>query len=236
MADNEVEDGVELRDYLRILRTRWPIVLAVFLLVGSLSTTMALLETPTYRASATVLLQPREGETLFNSSTGQRTDPIRNVQTEIQILRSGPVREAVRQKLGVAPPGVTAAPVGQTDVINVSVISTVPEDAAAFANEYAEQYIAFRRKAAVDALFAAGKELQAKVNELQQQASVPNLSASTKEALASQIELFKSRLDQIQVDGALKTGGAQLVTRATVPTDPVAPNPLRSAEIGRAHV
>jgi capsular exopolysaccharide synthesis family protein len=52
--------------------------------------------------------------------------------------------------------------------------------------------------------------------------------------LLAQQSLFKQRLDQLQVDAALKTGGAQLVTPATVASVPVEPRPRRTAVVAVA--
>jgi capsular exopolysaccharide synthesis family protein len=227
----EDAEEVELRDYLRVLRRRLPIILSVIVVIEAVVLSFSLLAQKEYQAKATLLLQPKSTESLFNPNTGDRTDPVRSLQTEIQVLKSGPVQDAVKAKLGAAPK-ISASPVGQTDVITVSAISIVPDDAARIANTYAEEYINFRRKQAVDDLFAAGKELQTKVDQLATQLAAPGLSPGAKEALLSQQSLFKERLDQLQVDAALKTGGAQLVTRAKVPTSPVRPTPVRNAILG----
>ena len=43
---------------------------------------------------------------------------------------------------------------------------------------------------------------------------------------------FKQKLDQLQVDSAQKTGGAQLVEQAMLPEDPISPKPLRNSVLG----
>ena len=63
--------------------------------------------------------------------------------------------------------------VGQTDVIQVSAISTVPKDSATIANAYANVYIDFKRKQAVDDLVAAGKELQTQIDKLNANFTAP---------------------------------------------------------------
>lgn len=201
------------------------------------------LQTPVYQATAEVLLQPRSTESLFNPNTGQRTDPARAIQTEIQVLKSGPVEAEVSRKLGRAP-GITAGAVGQTDIIRVRARSTNPEQAALVANTYSRSYIEFRLRQAVDDLLAAGREIQAKLDSLQAQidpltqqinTADPRSRAAVEarvqpqiDALVSQQALFKQKLDQLQVDAALKTGGAQLVTPAATPTNPIEPRPKRT--------
>ncbi len=82
-AAQETADEVDLREYLTILRRRkWTIVLATVLVLAS-SLAVSFLQQPLYEGSAKVLLQPEQAATLFNPQTGQRGDPVRAVQTEI---------------------------------------------------------------------------------------------------------------------------------------------------------
>lgn len=242
-------DELELRDYLRVLRRRQWIVIVVTAVVVTVALAVSFLQTPVYEGTAELLLQPRSTESLFDPNTGQRVgDPNRNVQTEIEVMKSRPVREAVEEELGVAQaPLVSASPVGQTDVIRVSAESTDPEQAARIANAYAESYIDFRREKAVSDLLDAAVEVQAKITEIEQQlaaiderldAAPPGergqLEATLgpeRNTLLSQQSLFRQKLDQLQVDSALKTGGAQLVTPATAPTSPVRPTPVRNGVV-----
>src|SRR5581483_2782943 len=196
-----------------------------------------------------LLLQPRATESLFDPNTGQANDPTRRVQTEIEVLKSEPVRDTVRKQLGAAP-DISASAVGQTDVIQVRTNSTRPAQAAAVANSYARSYIDFKRKQAVDDLLAAGAEIQSKLTSLQAQVDplqaqidgadpknrtdVASRLSPQLDPLLSQVSLFKQKLDQLQVDAALKTGGAQLVTPASEPTSPIKPRPKRTAVLALA--
>jgi capsular exopolysaccharide synthesis family protein len=187
---------------------------------------ISLLTTPVYSAQAEVLLQSRTSETLFDPTTSLPTDPRRQVRNEIRVVSSAPVRAAVETQLGPVPKA-TARAVGASDVISVSVRSTDPARAAVVANAYATSYIEHRRKQAVDDVLAATRQVQSKMSELQQQIDAATAGAQRESLVASQ-GLFKQKLDQLQVDGALKQGGAELVTSATVPSSPVSPRPLRT--------
>src|SRR5581483_2967340 len=150
--------ALELRDYLRVLRRRRWLIAAATLVVVAGAVVASFLQTPLYEGRAELLLQQRRTETLFNPNTGQQNDPARNVHTEIKVLRSEPVKAAVRKELGTAPQ-VSARPVGQTDVVLVSGESTDPERAAALANSYAKHYIDFRRTQNVNDSLAASNEI-----------------------------------------------------------------------------
>jgi capsular exopolysaccharide synthesis family protein len=242
----EADPELQLRDYLGVLRRRNKTILVATLVVVGAVLAASFVQTPVYQGRAELLYQPANNQSLFNPNTGQSNDPQRLVQTEIEVLKSQPVRAAVRAKLGVAP-SVSASAVSQTDVIAVKAQSTDPKQAAAFANAYANAYIEFRRKQAVDQLVAAGKELGDKVGAFQHQIDVldaqigapqANLRGealqslvSQRSSLVSQQVLFKQKLDQLQVDAALKNGGAELVTAAPVPGSPVKPRPVRNGII-----
>jgi capsular exopolysaccharide synthesis family protein len=205
----------------------------------------AFLQTPQYEATAQVLLQPRASETPFDPNTGTRTvDPARQVQTEIQVLNSEPVRNAVRAKIGSVPK-ISASSVGQTDVIELTARSTDPARAALVANTYADSYIDFRRSQAVSGLLDAVKGIQSQITELQAQiddldkqvGSGPvdkrtpaQQSADQRRTSAVQLQAgFKQKLDQLQVDVSLNSGGAKKLVTATAPTSAASPKPVRNA-------
>ena len=213
------------RDYLRILRRRRLIVLLGVLAVFVPVVLLSLVQTPIYEAQAELLIQDRSSETLFDPNSGVRNDPARQIQNELHIIESPPVRDAVREKLGSVP-DVSATPIGQTDLVRVAATSTDPARAAEVANAYTDAYIAHRREQAVDDVLKASEQVQGKISELQKQIDVA--PPEQREELVRAQSLFKQKLDQLQVDGALKQGGAQLVTPAVTPTTAVSPRPLRN--------
>lgn len=232
-----------LSDYLAILRRRrWLVALTTVVVIAA-AVGASILQTPVYRGSAEVLLQARSTDSLFDPDSGERNDPERAVQTEIQVLKSRPVRDRVREALGSAPK-VFADPIGETDVIEVKAEDTDARRAARIANAYATAYIDFRRTQAVDDLLAAAEQIQQKITELQaqldgvtstesaagQSQQTPAVdTARQRDQLLAQQALFRQKLDQLQVDAALKSGGAQLVTPAVAPMAPVRPTPVRNA-------
>src|SRR5207247_10812160 len=121
----------------------------------------------------------------------------RAVATEIQVLKSQPVRAAVLSKLGSAP-HLSASPVGQTDVIEVRAQSTRPSRAADITNAYANAYIDFRRKQAVDDLLAAGQEVQSKIDDLGRQI-LEAKPGPERDALVTRQCVYKQRRDQLLV-------------------------------------
>jgi len=226
MAEDSAAE-LELRDILGVFRRRRAVIAICAIVVTVVAVAASLLQTPRYRAVAKVLLLQGGNESLFDSNTGQRADPNRAAQTEIQILESQPVKDAVTRQIGTAP-SISARTAGQTDVLEIVSTSTLPKRAAMVADAYASSYIDFKRKRAVDDLLAAAQQIQGKIDALQKQID-PLPNGSAKDALINQQAVFRQKLDQLQVDAALKTGGSQLVSNATVPTAPFSPRPVRSA-------
>jgi polysaccharide biosynthesis transport protein len=216
----------ELRDYLRVLRRRRVPILLVAFSVVVIALAASYVQTPVYAATAQVLLQARSTEFLFDPSGGIRADPTRAVQDEILVIESEAVRAVVREKLGSAPP-VAAAPVGQTNAIDVTAESTDPAQAAAVANTYVTAYIEYRRNQVVDDTLAASEQIQTKITDLRRQ--IDAAPEAQKAPLVQAQALFQQKLDELQVGSAIRTGGAQLVSSAPVPTSPVRPTPQRNA-------
>nr|MDP8928069.1 Wzz/FepE/Etk N-terminal domain-containing protein [Actinomycetota bacterium] len=241
--------GTELSQYLGVLRRRkWTIMLAVTMVVGT-ALGLSAMQTPIYEGRARLLLQNKPS--LFETGTPQRIDPS-VVETEIEILHSEAVRALVREKVGSAP-GVSATPVGNTAVVQVSAQHEQPAEAAEITNAYVESYIQHRRQEALDNLLMARKEIEEAIASTQVQiedydrrlsevaplcsgtrtsgcAEKDSLQRSRDTLVQSQVP-FKQKLDQLQVDTALNNGGA-LLAPATVPTEPVSPRPLRNGILG----
>lgn len=228
MVSEHVSPDAGLRDYLGILRRRKRIVVLSTLLAVGAALVWSFLQPPVYAGRAEVLLQPRTTESPFDPTTGVRSDPVRVQQTEIRIVGSQPIRAAVRDKVGEAP-AVSVRPLGQTDLIEIRADSEDAGRAAEIANAYATAYIDFRRTQAVDDVLAAAQQIRARIDDLQRQIDLA--PEPQRESLLTQQGLFRQKLDELQVDAALKSGGAQLVTQAAAESSPVSPRPVRNAVV-----
>ncbi len=255
MLPQEAAAEPELRDYLQVLRRRKSVVALSVFVVVTVALVVSFLQTPRYAASAKLLLKQRPTQSIFNPESQPYVDPARSVETEIEVIKTEPVQELVRDKIGSAPP-VQVRPVGQTDLVTIRAESTSAPRAALVANTYAGAYIEFRQKQAVDDLAAASEQVQTKITDLQRQienvssniASLPTCvdTRTTPDAcnqraaaeaslnarrttLNSQLALFQQELDRLQVNSALASGGAQLVTPASTPAEPFEPTPVRNA-------
>jgi succinoglycan biosynthesis transport protein ExoP len=254
----EAASEPDLRDYLQVLRRRKFVIALSVAAVFGVALATSYLQTPMYAATAKLLLKPRSSQSVFANQAQGYVDPVRSVETEIEVIKTEPVQDIVRNKIGSAPP-VQVRAVGRTDLLTIRAVNTVAARASLIANTYAAGYIEFRRDQSLDQFSAASEEIQTKITQLQQQvdslgSTTANLPAcvnpattpeacsqrSTAEAtvtarrttLLSQLGLFQQTLDQLAVDASVASGSAQLVTPASTPTVPFAPTPRRNAMLG----
>src|SRR2546423_9285087 len=118
----EIGTEPSFRAYLHVLRRRkWWV--ASFTLLGlAASLALSLTAYKQYSATAQPLVQP----SVTAASAGTAPQPVTqtDVATELQLVTSAPVVQAVRARLGSAP-AVTATQVGQTNVIAITAASRV---------------------------------------------------------------------------------------------------------------
>ena len=163
------DDELDLRHYLDVVRRRKWTIIVVAALVTVVAVILSLSQTPRYRATAEVLLQGDDAEQRLGA--GGQTDPRASagrVETEIGVIESNLVRQAVEEDLG-REPDVSVSAVGETDIVEISATSTEPEEATREANLYAETYVEWRRQRTIDDLLAAQETVQAEVRSLQDQ-------------------------------------------------------------------
>ena len=187
------------RTYLQILRRRkwWVCSIAVLGLSASLA--FSLTAHKQYSATAQLLVQPSFDP---NGLDAVQEEPVTqtDVETELQLVTSAPVQQAVRSRLG-STPTVSAAEVGQTNVIAITAISLVPSQAALIANLYATDFVQYRQAVASGSLATAEAQLRSQISSLGQQLG-PLQGATTSpeaSALANQEAVLKEQLAQMEV-------------------------------------
>jgi len=229
------EFGTEptFRGYLHILRRRkwWVSSIAVLGLAASLA--FSLTAHKQYSATAQLLVQP----SIDASGLGAVQEPVTqtDVETELQLVTSAPVQQAVRNRLG-STPMVSASEVGQTNVIAITASSLVPSQAALIANLYATDFVQYRQGVASHSLTTAEAQLRSQISSLQHQLGPLQGPTTSPEAsaLANQEAVLKEQLAQMEVSGAVDTGDVALVTPAQTPVSPSSPKPVQDALLGLA--
>ncbi|MDP9073065.1 MAG: hypothetical protein M3N98_02625, partial [Actinomycetota bacterium] len=208
----------------------------------------SLLQTPMYRSSAEIVFQPSAPNALSSSSNTVSLDPARDVQTEIEVMTSRPVRDAAGAALHVPnPPPISARAVLGTNAMVISSTSVDASQSTRVANAYAKAYLDYKRTRVVNDLLDAAQLIQSRVTALQGQidglnaqidaapaAQRPTVVARLgpdRDALLAQQSLLKQKLDETQVGSTLASAGADVTRPATVPTAPFTPKPLKSGAL-----
>src|SRR5260370_3698150 len=222
------------RAYLQILRQRKWWVGSLTVLGLALGLAVSLTAHKQYSATAQLLVQP----SVNASGLGAAQQPVTqtDVQTELQLVTSAPVQQAVRDQLKNAP-AVSASQVGQTNVMAITATSPAPSQASLVANLYAKAFVQYRQAVATRNLTTAEAQLRSQISSLGQQLrSFHGDTANSPEAsaLLNQQAVLKEQLAQMQASGAVYTGDVVLVTRAQPPVSPSSPRPVKDALRGLA--
>jgi capsular exopolysaccharide synthesis family protein len=234
-ADTQSHE-TDLREHLQLLwRRKWIIVLA-----GAVVTLVAVLigvrQTPQYRSTAQVLLQESQVEELLSTAPQRSQASTNRVDTEIGVIESSTVREAVAAELG-RQPDVDVAAKGETDIIAISATSTDPDQAAAEANTYAATYVRWKQSNTVrqfsDALDILNTHLAAAQQQLAGLRSDEEANATQIQSLETRMVSLQQQIGQLGIGQQLaNTGGTQVVSEGQVPTQPFAPQPARNGALG----
>lgn len=243
MSMTEGAGEQDVRKYLVALRRRkWTVVFAMLTVtVGAVAASM--LQDPVYASNAQVLLRPAPREGALLDAKSDR-EVARAIPTEIELVKSNPVRDRVRAKLGHAPP-IKVKQVGNTEFIEIRAEHERPDVAAEVANTYASEYIDYRRDQVVEALLAVSERLGEKIaaDEAQINALTAELAAvrpgepltlqqqqasSQREVLLRRVATNQESLSETQARAEAASGEAQLVTRAVAADEPFKPTPVRS--------
>jgi capsular exopolysaccharide synthesis family protein len=249
-----------LREHIAVVqRRRGPILVVLVVACGGIMA-LTLAQTPTYQATASVLLQPYLSESLGDSA------PVADLsqdQSEVEVMRSRSVADLAADQLGHVP-DVEIDTIAETRVVEVTASSSDPATAAADATGYARAYVESRREGILDELDKATGILQEQLaqaeaelivaeqplRDLQSQVATTGddlVRAGLERRLADldaqlSADLFtrrarrsglQERVDQLGLTSQLTiTGGAKLISAATEPSSPVEPQPVRNAALG----
>jgi succinoglycan biosynthesis transport protein ExoP len=175
VRNEEQKDTMELREYLDIFKRRKWAVVAAALVMATLFGMVSNLRPNVYRADATVLLRPNDAlQQLYPEKAVSRPDPNRYVASQLDIVTSEAVTRAAGFELMLSPAEtkalahqVSAQQRKGTDVIEITVMNSDPDRAAAIANAITRAYVENRRQFAVTGLERASNELQSKLTELE---------------------------------------------------------------------
>lgn len=210
---------------LRVLRERWWVVATAAILCTGAAVAYSLTATKEYTATSKLLFrQSNLPEQVGGSSPPPDVDPEATKATNVLLVTTGEVAEAVRTRLRVGRSAeelteqVTAESESNANVVNIAVTDPDARLAAEIANVWATEFVAYSRRVAREKVQEGQALIRQRIAALPDDAETER--ASLREAL-SRLVLLES----------VQTGDADLLDRASVPSSPSAPNPRRDGAI-----
>lgn len=178
-------ETLDLRGYLRPLRSRWWVVVVIALAASALTYAYYVRQPPLYAASTTLLLDPLD-------VPGVNVDPDRYAREQVFLLGTRKIAARVARELDVEggpdalPGSVTAAESSGANLIELTARSASQRDAVRLANAYATEFVEYTdetgREEARQARIGAEKRLaqirktpQTRAARLQLESSIETL-------------------------------------------------------------
>lgn len=228
-------EELDLRRYLRALRRRKYLILAVVTSLVTSALVLSFLQPTLYQGQAKVVVEPPGFDVVLDPGAAASQDPTLTIDTEIEIIESPPLRAAVTETLGPVLE-VHAARVNETLIIEIKGESDEAARAAEVTNVYTSTYLALRRQQAAAELLTAAEQVQTKIDELQPELDALALDPPAPEdanagrpaVLSEQQARLEERLEELEVRAALTSGGVELVNEASLPSSPNQPKPVRN--------
>lgn len=240
MNEGVVDQPVELRQYLAIIKSRKWAILAVTAVILSGTLAYSYRQTPRYSTEARVLVKP------LPTSPNETYLLPPNLETEGQLVASQPVAALVRRDLGLALspdallPDLDVESVVESEVLVIRYTATDPALARDAADSFATNYIQYRRDQALDALLGAQGAIRSRVRRVTDQLSdvITKIEAARtdgsralvttlqtqRSTLIARLGVLQQRLDDLQPDRTVRLGGGEVIEQASLPTAPSFPD------------
>lgn len=204
---------------IQIARRNWGLLLVCFLAAPAAALAYSLAQTPEYTASASLL---------FTEKDSGDIDPERRAANNLQLVsldqiaaRTSDALPDAGLDLAEVNERVEVSPAGESDLVDVDVTDPDPALAATIANEFARQFIAFRRDANRENVLKEQEMIEARLDEL-----------TSSQLGGPEAEALEERSRDLAVKATLQTGEAQLVQQATEPSAPSSPKKTRNVALG----
>src|SRR5882672_568873 len=84
----------------RVVRERWPLILAVTVICTLLMVALSLTATKQYESTSSLLLSKSDLTALINPNASNDSDPARDLGTNLQLVTSGTVAERAAKTKG----------------------------------------------------------------------------------------------------------------------------------------
>ena len=206
--------------YAKVVRRRWLVIALVPVVAVLASLLVSLRAQKQYDATAKVVVNPNNQvtEVINPGASQQSSDPERDLNTEVSRITTTPIADTVLQRLHLREDHdallskMTTSLEGTTNIVDITARDPSPVQAAQIANAFAAAYVSARKSDARSAFRDAARQASNQLAQL----------SPTDQAGPQGLDL-KARLRQLEVEGALQTGNAQVVQSATTPTSAATP-------------
>lgn len=229
------EGHTDLREYLQILRRRWLSIALTVIVVLAVALAYSFVKSPTYTASAKVLLPQQQVNSALNPGSAQlpASDALqRSLSDEQQFAEGQATKSAATTKLGFKA-NVTVTASTTSDLLTFTANSGSQAQAAAIANAYANGYIKARLASEVAKYTDQVTALQSSISALQAKATALPAADPQQAALQQSVNSLTQSVQQLQAAAQLATqSGPTVLTAATPPTSPSSPQPVRNGILG----
>jgi polysaccharide biosynthesis transport protein len=215
-------------DYLVIFRRRKWIVLLPPIVAALAAFALSTGQSPLYRASAEILVNPRSVVTAITGVDPSGGDPNRYLQTQASIARSPLLAQRIAAASGI--PGMTpgrvlaesqVTPSTDSDLVWIYVEDANQDVAARLANTYAGQFTQFSKERATDYIDEALASLQTRIKSL----------AAHGQANSPLYSTLIQQQGQLATVGKLMAGGSTVLQNAEGAAK-IRPRPKRDALLG----
>lgn len=220
----------DLREYLRPILTRWPIVLGLAAVIAAGAYYQAQKKEISYVAETQILIQATsQVEDLVLGGGGQWADPNRVAANQSILLKTRGIAQRVARKLGYrAPPetllgAVDVSTAENSDFLTLTATAGDPRSAAAIANGFAQAFVESR----TDRFRAEARAAQRSAERQLAQLERSQTTLSPRRDLRRKID----RLDLLQ---SFPVKDARQVDPALPPAVGAGPKPIRTALFGFA--
>jgi polysaccharide biosynthesis transport protein len=220
----------DLTQAFRVVRSRFPIVIGSMVLAGLAPLYFSFSQKPIYKASATMILENRSTGVDVRGRQGGTATEIALIQSQVVRVSADKILQDKKIVLPKKPYEIQADGVGLADAIRISTKDRDAVVAAAIVNAIVDSYIDYRRSQAVGDFKDSADRLRVKVSDLQRKIDAIdtklkrlNLTADSTEIaiisgeklkFATQQSAYQQNVDDLEVNAALQTGGANVVDRA----------------------
>jgi Mrp family chromosome partitioning ATPase/capsular polysaccharide biosynthesis protein len=226
--DDSASTRTDLREFLRPILTRWPIVLGLAVVIAAGAYYQEQKKEISFVARTQLLIQPTsQVEDLIVGPSGQWSDPNRIATNHATLLMTRGVAARVADKLGYkAPPenllGAVAVRTDEnSDFLTLTATAGNPRSAAAIANGFAEAFVESRSDEFRAEARAAQRSAERQLAQLRETGALP----AQKKELAKKVE-------RLELLTSFPVTDAKQVERALPPAAGVGPRPVRTALFG----